>query len=129
MERTWTQVGEEETQGKRTRYARMIERLKWQALPLKKVGMMPAECIKTAIRELRLPKVSHIAITNEAAPYGLYGIRAHYSNGMAQVYILDRGSDALPIASDFEEATVSVAPGALALAGGGPVSPALRGGV
>ena len=99
--RTWTNIGAEYSEEHRGRLARAFDSLEWQALPIE-CGMLPGEGIKHAIREFRMPKVSHVAISHELAPYGLYGIRAHYSNGDAQIYILDRGSDLLPLASDFE---------------------------
>ncbi len=65
------------------------------------VAIMPGLGIQTAIKELRLPKVSAYCLSNELAPYGLYGVEANYTNGRARVYILDRGSDMLPLVSDF----------------------------
>lgn len=101
MERTWTKTGAEHTDGKHDALADAFDALEWQALPIE-CAMMPGEGIKHAIRSFRIPKVSHVAISHELAPYGLYGIRGHYPNGSAQIYILDRGSDIVTLASDFE---------------------------
>ncbi len=106
VKRTWTKVGEEFTgeHAKREQIAGAIERMEWQEIPKGgslTLGMMPGEGIKAAIRELHIPKVSHVAVSNELAPYGLYGIRGHYKNGDANVFIVDRGSDMLPVCSDF----------------------------
>ena len=101
MQRTWTKTGATYSTGRRKSLARAFDALEWPALPIE-CGMMPGENIKHAIRELHIPKVSHVAISHERAPYGLYGIRAHYSNGDADIYLLDRGSDLMTLASDFE---------------------------
>lgn len=62
---------------------------------------MPALGIKTAVRELRIPQVTHYAISNELAPYGLYAVEGHYINGTARAYICDEGSHLVPLCSDF----------------------------
>lgn len=33
--------------------------------------------------------------------YGLYGIRNRYKDGVAEVFVVDRGGDLIPVASDF----------------------------
>ena len=101
MKRTWTETGVKcVPENNRDRVSSIIYNFEWESIPCA-VGMMPGENIKGIIAEFKMPKVSHIAITHEMAPYGFYGIRAHYTNGKAQLYILDRGSDCVPIASDF----------------------------
>jgi hypothetical protein len=76
-------------------------------------GLFDALAINAAIRELRIPRVTRIAVglldcwsVDELGPlcYGLLGIEGNYTNGTARVYIVDRGSDLLPIASDFTPA-------------------------
>lgn len=103
MARTWTKVGAHHSDGHEKRLAAILAALDWREL--KPVGnseaIMPALGIMAAIRELRLPKVSHYAISHELAPYGLYGIRAHYKNGRADVYVVDEGSQLVVLASDF----------------------------
>lgn len=37
------------------------------------------------------------------SPYGFFAIRGHFTNGMAQVYILDQGDILIPLAVDFLE--------------------------
>jgi len=102
MRRTWTTIAAEHnsTTAQRSRLAGCFDALVWRALPVE-VGMMPGENIKAAISELNLPKVSHIAVSHELAPYGLYGIRCRYSDGLAQVYLIDEGSQCSVLASDF----------------------------
>lgn len=101
MERTWAEIGVKCVPEKeRGRVAAVIEDFKWQSIPCT-LPMMPGENIKGIIAAFKIPKVSHVAITNEITPFRFYGIRAHYENGKAQHYLLDRGSDCVPIASDF----------------------------
>lgn len=104
MERTWTTRGCEYngTNEQKTALAGMFDRLQWQEIGQGiTVPMMPGEAIKEAIVQLRLPKVSHIALSNEMAPYGLVGIRAHYKNGRADVYLCDEGTNCVVLCSDF----------------------------
>lgn len=98
--RTWTQVGREHTEGKRKELSEMFNRLEWQAIPCE-MAAMPGEGIKAAIKELKIPKVSHVAASHELAPYGLMGIRAHYKNGDARIYLVDEGVGITVLASDF----------------------------
>lgn len=115
MTRTWTKVGRPAygyvgtdrgerpsitRQAGRRRIEAAIERLDWGEIPAQ-LPMGPGMGIMAAVKELRLPRVSAIAISNELAPYSLYGIEANYRDGRARIYILDRGSDLLPLASDF----------------------------
>ena len=100
MERTWTEVGKEHTKNKQEEVAAMIDRLEWQSIPCT-MPMGPGEGLKSVIKELRIPKVSHVAFSHEMAPYGLMGVKAHYKNGDANVYMVDEGSNIVIIASDF----------------------------
>ena len=100
MKRTWTEVGKEHTEDHQEEIAGMIERLNWQSIPCE-MAMAPGEAIKAVIKELRIPKVSHVASSHEMAPYGLLGIKAHYKNGDANIYLVDEGSSTVVIASDF----------------------------
>lgn len=106
--RDWMKVGAEHSDGEhnRARLGAAFAGLVWQEIPVGgslEMPMMQGEGIKAAIRELRLPKVSHVADSNELAPYGLYGIRAHYKNGRADVYVIDEGSCLVVVAVDFYE--------------------------
>lgn len=97
--RNWTQIGQAEGFSK-GRIEAAILNMEWTTIP-KTMPMSQGLGIKAAIKELRIPKVSHIADSNQLAPYGFYGIRAHYANGDADIYIVDRGSDLIPVCSDF----------------------------
>jgi hypothetical protein len=107
--RNWTEIGAEFD---RAIVERAIAVLDWQKLPIE-TGMMQGEGIKAAIRMLGIPRVSHVAvgtINNGKAEGGLcffYGIRGHYENGDADVFIVDRGSDMIPVCSDFTSKEVT----------------------
>lgn len=104
MERTWTNIGNayNSTDEQKAHLSQAFASLQWQEIgDGLTLPMMPAEGIKSAIKTLRLPKVSHVAVSHELAPYGLYGIRSHYKNGRADVYLIDEGSSITVLASDF----------------------------
>ena len=100
MERNWTSVGKEHTENKHDKLDTIFDGMLWQKIPCT-MGMMPGEAIKAAIKQLRIPKVSHVSCSNELAPYGLEGIIGHYINGEARVYLLDTGTEVIPLATDF----------------------------
>ena len=116
--RTWTTVGED-VMGKtleggaklsRKRVEAAIEAMDWQApkpaadgAGVWTLAMMPGEGIKTVIKEFRIPRVYELAVSNELAPYGLYGIKGRYKNGAAEIFVVDLGAELTPICSDFTE--------------------------
>ncbi len=107
--RTWTEIGTpligrrlEDGHLTRPLVEQAIEMLRWlDAEQDMDLPMIPGLGIQAAIKELRIPKVSQVAISHELAPYGLYGIEGNYKNGRAHVYVVDVGSELIPIASDF----------------------------
>ena len=101
MDIGWTKVGEKhtETQEDKNRVSEAIERMDWFDPKGKELAMMPGMGISEAIRELRMPRVQRVAVSNELAPYGLYGIEALYKNGLGRVYIVDEGSSLVPVGS------------------------------
>lgn len=109
MERTWTTVGVEyvEKLGRRA-VENEIDALWWQDVPQDgsalTVGFIPGESIKAVIRELRIPKVTRIAISSFERPGfypGFYGIEGNYTNGRAHVFVLDLGGVVTPLCSDL----------------------------
>lgn len=101
MTRTWTEVGKNHTDNKQGKIGAMLDRLEWHSLPYT-MGAMPGMGIKEAIKQLKLPKVSHVSCSHELAPYGLLGVKAHYKNGDVKVYLVDEGIGLVVIATDFE---------------------------
>ena len=114
--RTWTQTGAPyTTPERRPDVLAAIAALEWTAIPdgdSLTLPFLPGEGIKAVIAELQLPKVSALAWNGvvdwpAAQPggdrehYAVYGIEANYKNGRARVYVLDTGTQLLPVASDF----------------------------
>ncbi len=104
MERTWTTkgYGYNETPEQKEQLAAMFDCLVWLEVSDElTMDMGYAEPINTAINELCIPTVSHVAISNEMAPYGLFGIRGHFSNGWANIYICLEVNNMVVLATDF----------------------------
>ena len=100
MERTWTEVGKEHTATKEQEIGAILDRMEWQTIPCT-MGAMQGMGIKEAVKQLGIPKVSHVADSHELAPLGLLGIKGEYSNGKATVYLVDEGISVVVIATDF----------------------------
>jgi hypothetical protein len=110
--RTWTKVGTEVVGAPldegciidRSAVVRAIGSLEWQEIPKGgklEAPAMPGLGISAAIKQLRIPKVSHVAWSSELAPYGFYGIRGHYKNGDAEIFIVDMGTHLTPVCTEF----------------------------
>jgi|SRR5208283_3048140 len=95
--RNWTEVGKEYDHEV---IIRTIDSLEWKALPLT-LDFMNGEGIKAAIKGFRIAKVSHVATSPAMAPCGFFGIRGHFANGDAEFYLIDEGSELVPVCSDF----------------------------
>lgn len=91
--------GETDTPQGQARIIQAMAEIEWQELPLQ-APMMAGIAINEAIKQLKLPRVTHIAISHELAPYGFYGIRTHYSDADVDVFLLDRGSDCFPVCTE-----------------------------
>jgi hypothetical protein len=125
MERNWTETGAElvEKLGGREVVEREIDEMEWQTIPedgALTVGFLPGAAVNEVIRELRIPKVTAVAITGFDRPAtseqedgfypGFYGIEGNYSNGRARVFVLDVGTYIQPLVSYFwPKATEEVA--------------------
>lgn len=123
MKRDWLNVGAAFTEegDDRQEVEQQFAELEWQSLPrggTLSVGMAPGLGIKECIKQLRLPKVTAIATNGwierpdpsspdpeepMTATYAIYGIEANYKNGRARIYVLDSGTEMLPLAADFWE--------------------------
>jgi hypothetical protein len=110
--RTWTKIGEEVVGSPidegtilgRDMVVKAIEELEWREIPKEGTLEAPAMLglnITEAIQKLKIPNVSHVGWSSELAPYGFYGIRGHYKNGDAEIYLVDQGTDLTPVCSDF----------------------------
>jgi hypothetical protein len=106
VRRDWFNVGKQAgysgTPQADAKIVNAIASMKWETLePGKQFPMMPAMGISEVIKQCRVPKASHVAISNHLAPYGFYGIRGHYTNGDAEVYVIDSGDCITPVCADF----------------------------
>lgn len=111
MQRNWTSIGSDynASDEQKHKLSTIFDQLEWQEIGKELIlPAMPGLGIKTAIRELELPGVSHVALSHEMAPYGLYGIRAHYRDGRADIYLLDEGHGMVLLASDLYPNTVTI---------------------
>lgn len=110
MHHDWTNIGKTETNGRQAELLGYFARMDWLKVPTPEepalsLPMMPGEGIKAAIRQLGIPRVSHVSYSHDMAPYGLYGIFGHYKNADVKVYLCDRGSDMFPICMEVEDKT------------------------
>jgi hypothetical protein len=89
----WMQAGKEHWTGRQDGLTAIFAAVDWQEFtPGVEVAMMPGLGIQETIKQLRIPKVSHFAISNELAPFGLYGIRGHFENADVDFFVADAGS-------------------------------------
>jgi hypothetical protein len=111
-QRTWIGVGARYTTPKRRPdILRAIASLEWHEVDGGESVQPPAApglAIKLSIRAMRLPQVDQIAWHGSASVvdwreqhYAIYGMQGHYSNGRARLYVIDVGTVAVPLASDF----------------------------
>jgi hypothetical protein len=117
--RDWTKIGREfydegtayglECRGAATQQivARECDRLEWLEVPKDgsalELPMMPGEALKTMVRELHIPKVSHVGYSHGLAPYGLIAAFGHYKNADVKVYAVDKGTSTVILAMDVYE--------------------------
>jgi hypothetical protein len=72
--------------------------------PPLKLGMMQGMGIKAAIKQYRIPNVSHIAVSTAGAPYGLYGIRGNYiKDGPIDIWFMDDGVSLTTILAKYRD--------------------------
>jgi len=112
--RDWTQIGrayyepataegiEGEGAATREKVAAALDAMDWQPVPCE-VAFMPGEAIKAMVRECRIPRVSHVAISHDLAPCGLVAVFGHYKNADVKVYAVDKGTSTVILAMDVYE--------------------------
>lgn len=83
----------------------------WQALPCT-LAMTSGLAIEEIIRQLHVPRVTHVGVSSVFAPYGLVALRAHYSKGRQRVDLLavDRGTHLSPLVTRVHPLTVEPYP-------------------
>ena len=87
----WFEVGKEHWDGNQERIKAICSAVEWIEPPCT-LGFMQGECINTCIKEFKIPKVSHVAVSHELAPFGLCGIRGHYKNADVDFFVVDEGT-------------------------------------
>ncbi len=100
-----TAVEHNGTDNQKTRIRRAIGWIEWIAVPKENepalsLPMMQGEGLKQAIKEYRIPKVSHVGYSSELAPYGLLAIRGHYKSETVEIYVIDCGSEIMAVCVD-----------------------------
>ena len=103
-------VGKEFLQTEEDTKTVMNEKTGLQWIPLQGTLTLPfsqGEGIKSAIRDLNLPKVSKISYgggfglsCEPSAGYGFYGIEANYKDCTIRVFLLDTGCSITPLFAD-----------------------------
>ena len=109
MKRTYTNIG----QSIKTEHGcctpkiidKAINTLEWVAVTsITSLPMSQGLAIKEIIKECKIPKVSHVAYMGSIVGYyGFYGIRGHYKNGTAEIFVMDTGTECTIMASDYYE--------------------------
>jgi len=106
MKRTWQPVGHQYngTPAKRAHLSKIFKRLSWRA-PKGSFSLSDGMALEHAIDDLSIPNVSKVSVgstlEDRNGTYGILGIKGKYSNGRVVVYLLDRGTDLVVLATDF----------------------------
>lgn len=76
----------------------------WIPFPCR-LGFMQGYAVRACILEFKLPRVTHVAVTMDGAPFSLFGIRAHYDEGRQRIehWFMDDGVSVTPILTKVYE--------------------------
>ena len=141
VRRAWLGSGAEYTRPEpeaRTAIEREIELLRWTSVDDDlRLPASTALALRECVRQLRLPRVSQVAHNGrlawtdgqETVGYGVYGIEATRHAGRVRVYVLDRGTELVPLARDLWPTAASEAPGSRSRPSGGVGDQATESGV
>jgi hypothetical protein len=94
----WMSVGAKYTDGRHVEFADYFKNANWMKVPCT-IGMSPAIALEEVMKKFNLPKASHITIINDCAPYGLYGIKTKFRQGIVDFFVLDVGDIITPLAA------------------------------
>jgi hypothetical protein len=117
MRVSFTKVGAEYTSGREDQISQAVQRAQWHPIPYK-MSFSGGEGLKAAIKEFRIPKVSHAAdyydfvsgIPHPEGEFGLLGVRGHYTNGVVDVIFVDFGIGLCPVCMIEHETQLSSNP-------------------
>ena len=80
--------------------ASVFATLAWQPFPCT-LSFSEGYVVKAFLEQMAVQQILEVEVSSRLAPYGLLGLHCQYANGRAKVYILDRGDDAIFLATDF----------------------------
>lgn len=92
----WLSVGKEHWEGNQDKITAIIDRMSWQELPCD-MGFSQGYAIREMIQQFKIPRASHVSDSHELAPYGLLGVRAHYTNADVELFAVDDGCGVSPV--------------------------------
>ncbi|GMU20597.1 MAG: hypothetical protein AMXMBFR13_06940 [Phycisphaerae bacterium] len=97
----FTTVGRPYTEGREQQIVAMCDAMQWREIPRDgsrlELGMMPAMAIKSAIQQCGLVNVTHVAVAEALAPYGLLGIRCHNGPESVEAFLVDAGDEVVVV--------------------------------
>lgn len=101
VQRSWSEPNSAYYKDKKEEFEKAITEMEWKLVTSEmQLPLSTGFAIKEFVNKLQLPRVSHIALSNDFAPYGFYGLRTHYGDGQVEIYILDTGLAGAVICSD-----------------------------
>ena len=86
----WMNTGKEYWDGNQDKIKKFISEVSWKEIPCT-MAFCQGEAIKETIKQLKIPKVSHVCDSHEMAPFGLIGIRGHFKNADVDFFAVDDG--------------------------------------
>jgi len=97
-------IGKMFSHGQEDKIKDEIEHAQWETVePGKTYPMGQGMAVQSAIKEFKIPKVSHVALYGMLSNLGLYGIRGHYKNGTVEIFFVDDGVSLTPVAANEPE--------------------------
>jgi len=94
------EIGKKHTQGNEEIVKENILSAEWEAVEKgKSYPFSQGMAIDEAIKQFRIPKVTHVSLYGVFSGLGLYGIRAHYKDEEVDIFFVDDGVSITPIAS------------------------------
>lgn len=105
MQRSYTSVGAPIIEVNKPGYIEAMQALVWHEVGSESfrlnISWSTGELVKAAAKDFKLGCITHVGEIVTEVRYTLIGIRNRFSNGVANIYFVDRGHDAVPLASDF----------------------------
>lgn len=108
----WMNVGRahSETDAQRAALLAAVDRMTWRPFAGSTFSGMGGLAMVDTIRELRIPRVNLAAESPALAPFGFFGLHAHYRNGEAWIFAVHEGSSVVPVLAIFADRDWSLVP-------------------